>query len=88
VEDQPARGLRVYTAVQLFEVALFAAVLAYGILARLPSLALLGGGLLVGKAILNILATEGGTVLRLSLASYALGAFYVGVGLVLVHFFS
>ena len=86
--EQPDRGLSVYTLVQLFEVALFAAVLGYGILARRPSLALLGGGLLIGKAILNILASEGGTVLRLSLAAYALGAVYVAAGLVLVHFFS
>jgi hypothetical protein len=80
--------MRIYTAVQLFEVALFSAVLAYGILVHLPSLAFLGGGLLVGKSVLNILAEEGGTVLRRSLASYTLGALYVAAGVVLVHFFS
>ncbi len=80
--------MSLYTLVQLFEVALFAGVLLYGILAHRPSLALLGGGLLVGKAILNILAPEGGTILRLSVAAYFLGALYVGAGVVLIHFFS
>jgi hypothetical protein len=77
-----------YTVVQLFEVMLFGAVLGYGILEHRPSLSLLGGGLLIGKAILNILAPEGGTVLRRSVAAYAMGAVYCGVGLLLVHFFS
>lgn len=78
--------MKVYTAVQLFELALFAAVLLYGVLAHLPSLAVLGGGLLVGKAMLNILAAEGGTVLRRSVIGYAVGAIYVLVALVLIHF--
>lgn len=76
----------VYTVVQLFEVALFGAVLGYGILSHRPSIALLGGGLLVGKAILNILAPEGGTVLRRSIAGYAMAALYVAAGIVLIHF--
>ncbi len=80
--------MSVYTVVQLFEVLLFAAVLGYGILDHRPSLALLGGGLLVGKATLNILAVEGGTVLRLSLVGYALGGLYALAGILLVHFFS
>jgi len=80
--------VNLYTVVQLFEVVLFGAVLGYGILEHRPSLALLGGGLLIGKAVLNILAPEGGTVLRRSLAAYALGAVYCGVGVLLVHFFS
>jgi hypothetical protein len=75
-----------YTLVQLLEVVLFGAVLGYGILAHLPSLAVLGGGLLIGKAVLNILAPEGGTILRRSVAAYTLGAVYVAIGLVLVHF--
>ena len=78
--------MSLYTLVQLFEVALFGAVLGYGILAHLPSLAVLGGGLLIGKAVLNILAPEGGTILRRSVAAYALGAVYVLIGLLLVHF--
>ena len=80
--------MSLYTAVQLFEVALFAAVLGYGILEHWPSLAVLGGGLLIGKAVLNILAPEGGTVLRRSLAAYTLGAIYVMAGLLLIHFAS
>lgn len=74
--------------IQLFELALFAAVLAYGILSHRPSLAFLGGGLLVGKATLNILAPEGGTVLRRSLAGYLLGAMYVSAGIVVVKLLS
>jgi hypothetical protein len=80
--------MSLYTLFQLLEVALFGSVLGYGLLDHRPSLALLGGGLLVGKAILNILAPEGGTVLRRSVVAYALGAVYVAAGLVLVHFFS
>jgi hypothetical protein len=84
--DQDAGvSVSLYTLMQLFEVVLFGAVLGYGVLAHWPSLALLGGGLLIGKAILNILAPEGGTVLRLSVAAYALGAVYVAAGLMLIH---
>jgi hypothetical protein len=85
---RPTESVSLYTVVQLMELALFAAVLGYGILFHRPSLAFLGGGLLVGKATLNILAPEGGTVLRRSLAGYFLGALYVAVGIVLVHAFS
>jgi hypothetical protein len=77
-----------YTVVQLLEVLLFAAVLGYGVLEHRPSIAVLGGGLLIGKAVLNILAPEGGTVLRRSLAGYTLGGIYVAAGLVLIHFFT
>ena len=77
--------MKLYTAVQLFELTLFAGVLLYGILAHLPSLTALGGGLLVGKATLNILAPEGGTVLRRSVIGYAVGAIYVVVALLLIH---
>ena len=85
---RPPESVSLYTVVQLMELALFAAVLGYGILFHRPSLAFLGGGLLVGKATLNILAPEGGTVLRRSLAGYFLGALYVAAGIVLVHAFS
>jgi hypothetical protein len=73
-----------YTFVQLVEVALFAAVLLYGVLSLHPSITVLGGGLLIGKAILNILAPEGGTVLRRSLLGYGLGLVFVAVGIALV----
>jgi hypothetical protein len=42
----------------------------------------------VGKATLNILAPEGGTVFRRSLAGYFLGAIYAAAGIFLVHFFT
>ena len=73
-----------YTFVQLVEVALFAAVLLYGILSLHPSISVLGGGLLIGKAVLNILAPEGGTVLRRSLLGYGLGLVFIVVGVALV----
>ena len=76
--------MRVYTVVQLMEVTLFGAVLIYGALAHRPSLAVFGGGLLVGKAVLNILAPEGGTVLRRSLLGYAIGGAYVALGILLI----
>jgi len=48
-----------YTLLQFFEVGLFGALLMYGILSHHPSVAVLAGGLLIGKAILNILVPEG-----------------------------
>lgn len=63
-----------YTFIQLLEVVLFAVVLAYGVISHHSWVTDVGAGLLVGKAILNILAPEGGTVLRRSLVGYAVGA--------------
>ena len=80
-----ASGLAVYTFMQLGEVALFAAVLLYGIVTGHPSVAAIGGGLLVGKAVLNILAPEGGSLYRRSLAGYGLGAVFAVLGIVLVR---
>jgi hypothetical protein len=80
--------LRVYTLVQLGEVALFAAVLVYALLPTPdthPSLAVAGGGLLVGKAVMNILAPEGGSVLRRTLIGYGVGAVLVLIGIYLIH---
>ena len=73
-----------YTVVQLFEILLFAAVLLYGLLGHRPSVAALGGGLLMGKAILNILAVEGGTIYRRSVIGYGLGAVFVAVAILVV----
>ena len=75
-----------YTLVQMLEVLVFSAVLLYGVLSRHPSFAVLGGGLLIGKAVLNILAPEGGTVFRRSLIGYTLGGVYVLFGIAAVHF--
>jgi hypothetical protein len=75
-----------YTALQLFEVLAASAILLYGVLLRSPIITLLGGGYLIGKAVLNILAPEGGTVYRRSIIAYALAGLYVIGGAVLVHF--
>lgn len=77
-----------YTSLQFFELLLFASLLLYGVLSRHPSIAVLGGGLLVGKATLNILAPEGGTLLRRSILGYGLGALYVAVGVTSVKLLS
>lgn len=74
-----------YTLVQLVEVAVFATVLIYGLLSHHPSISVLGGGLLIGKAVLNILAPEGGTIYRRSLAGYGLGLIFLMVGVLAVH---
>jgi len=65
--------VNVYTVVQMLEVLLFSLVLITGLVLHSPSLVLLGAGLLAGKALLNILAVEGGTVLRRSVVGYAAG---------------
>jgi hypothetical protein len=78
--------LSAYTLLQLVEVLVFGAVLMFGVLVRSPSIAILGGGFLIGKAVLNILAPEGGTVYRRSLIGYGLGAIYVVAGVIAAHF--
>lgn len=75
-----------YTLLQLFEVVLAAAIVLYGVVGKTPAVALLGAGFLIGKAILNILAPEGGTVYRRSLIGYAIGGAFVLGGLAVVHF--
>jgi hypothetical protein len=75
-----------YTALQLFEVLAAGAILMYGVLSRSPIITLLGGGYLIGKAILNILAPEGGTVYRRSILAYSFAGLYVLGGAILVHF--
>jgi hypothetical protein len=77
--------MAVYTVVQLLEVLLFAAVLLVGVLSLHPSIVFLGGGLLVGKATLNILAPEGGSIYRRSLLGYAVGLVYFALGVVLAR---
>jgi len=76
----------VYTALQLFEVLVACVVLLYGVVFNSPTVTLLGGGYLIGKAILNILAVEGGTVYRRSVIGYGFAGLYVIGGLILVHF--
>ena len=77
-----------YTLLQLLEVAIFAAVLVFGVLSNSAPFALLGGGLLIAKAILNILAPEGGSVYRRSLIGYSVGFVIVLMGIVAYHFVS
>lgn len=73
-----------YTLLQFFEVALFGLLLMYGILSHHPSVAVLGGGLLIGKAVLNILAPEGGSLYRRSLIGYLAGGVFVAFGIIAV----
>lgn len=80
--------MAVYTALQLFEVLLASAILLYGVLWDSPTITLLGGGYLIGKAILNVLTPEGGSVYRRSLVGYGFAGAYVLVALILVHFSS
>ena len=75
-----------YTLLQLFEVLIAAGVLLAGILARAPALTLLWGGLLIGKAILNILASEGGSVYRRSVIGYGAAGILVIGAILVVHF--
>jgi len=78
--------VHVYTALQLFEVLAASAILLYGVLSRSPIVTLLGAGYLIGKAIINILAPEGGTVYRRSIIGYGVAGLYVIGGAILVHF--
>jgi hypothetical protein len=78
--------LSAYTLLQLVEVLAFSIVLLFGVLVGSPSIAILGGGFLIGKAVLNILAPEGGSIYRRSLIGYGLGGIYVVIGIVAAHF--
>lgn len=75
-----------YTLLQLIEVAIGAAILLLGVLARSAPVSLLGGGFLLGKAILNILWPEGGSVYRRSLVGYGVAALFVLGGIAAYHF--
>lgn len=80
--------MAVYTALQLFEVLVASAIVLYGVLSKSPILTLLGAGYLIGKAILNVLAPEGGSVYRRSLIGYGFAAVYVVGAAILLHFSS
>jgi hypothetical protein len=49
---------------------------------------LLGAGFLIGKAILNILWPEGGSIYRRSLIGYAVAGIFVLGGIIAYHFAS
>lgn len=75
-----------YTLLQLLEVAVASLILLFGVLTRSGPVALLGGGFLIGKAILNILWPEGGSVYRRSLVGYGVAAVFVLGGIIVFHF--
>jgi hypothetical protein len=75
-----------YTLLQLLEVAIAAGIVLAGVLGHSVAVTLLGVGFLIGKAILNILAPEGGSVYRRSLIGYAIAGVFVLGGIVVVHF--
>jgi hypothetical protein len=74
-----------YTLLQLLEVAVATIILLIGVLADWPPVALLGGGFLIGKAILNILWPEGGSVYRRSVIGYSVAFVIVLGGLIVKH---
>jgi hypothetical protein len=75
-----------YTLLQLIEVAGAATVLLVGVLLNSAPVALLGGGLLMGKAILNILWPEGGSIYRRSVIGYAVAGLFVLGAIIAYHF--
>ena len=75
-----------YTLLQLFEVAVASLVLLIGVLKGWGPVALLGGGFLIGKAILNVLWPEGGSVYRRSIIGYGVAGVFVLGGLLIKHF--
>src|SRR5207245_11573921 len=75
-----------YTLLQLFEVAIATTILFIGVLNNWVPVALLGGGFLIGKAILNILWPEGGSVYRRSVIGYGIAAVFVLGGVIFAHF--
>jgi hypothetical protein len=75
-----------YTLVQLIEVGIATAVLLFGVLNNSAPVTLLGGGLLIGKAILNVLAPEGGSVYRRSVIGYGAAFVIVLAGIIAYHF--
>lgn len=75
-----------YTLLQLVEVAVFAVIVLIGVLGRSVAVTLLGAGFLIAKAILNILAPEGGSVYRRSVIGYAAAAVFVVGGIIAAHF--
>ncbi len=69
------------TLIQLGETVLFAGIAAVGILGRHPMVALVGAGLLTGKAVTNLLPVQL-RYQRRAWAGYASGAAFFGLALV------
>jgi hypothetical protein len=76
--------LYIYTAIQLIEAFLMAGVITYGVYSHRPSISIVGGGLLLGKAVMNILTPEGGSVLKRTIIGYGLGLAFMAVGISMV----
>jgi hypothetical protein len=74
------------TLLLLIEVLVAAGIVLAGVLTRSGPLALLGGGLLMGMAIQNILGPEGGSIYRRALIGYSVAAVFVVGGFILLHF--
>lgn len=74
-----------YTALQLFETAVFTVVAIYGVIGRHPSVASVGIGLLVGKAVMNILPRRHSLMIR-SLTGYGAGLALAGATVLMVRF--
>ncbi len=68
--------------IQLGETVLFAGIAAFGILGRHPIIALVGAGLLTGKAITNLLPLRI-RYQRRAWAGYATGGLFFGLALVI-----
>lgn len=75
-----------YTLLQVLEVAVASGVVLIGVFGRSVTVTLLGVGFLIGKAILNILAPEGGSVYRRSLIGYVIGGMYWLGAIIAAHF--
>ena len=74
-----------YTLLQFVEIAAFAVVALFGVLAHHPSSAALGIGLLVSKAIVNSLPPRYSVVQR-SLAGYAVGLALAAAAVLAIRF--
>jgi len=74
------------TLLQLIEVLVASAILLAGVLAHSGPVAVLGGGFLLGIAILNILAPEGGSIYRRSVIGYTVAGLFVLGGVIAYHF--
>ena len=74
-----------YTALQLFETAVFTTVAVYGIAAHHPSVGFVGIGLLVGKAVMNILPRTRSVTAR-SLIGYGIGLALAATCVLLIRY--
>ena len=84
--ERAQRLMSGYTLLQLLEVLVFSVILLLGVLGHSSSVTILGGGLLMAKAILNILWPEGGSVYRRSVIGYGIAGVFVLGGLIASHF--